>query len=102
MGRDIASAIFTTLVVALTFSATTNAQPAAEIKRPPFLFVNIDTATEAKLGEFPIDRAHVAKAVDLLTNAGAKAVVLKFFYDLPSNARSDDALQKAEIGRAHV
>jgi CHASE2 domain-containing sensor protein len=88
-----------TLFLAMAFAgmvyANTNANTSTNTKTPPFQLVMIDAATEAKLGAFPIDRAHVAKAVDALTKAGAKAIVLKFFYDQPSSVESDDALQKA-------
>jgi CHASE2 domain-containing sensor protein len=57
----------------------------------------IDSVTEAKLGAFPIDRAHIANSINILSSAGAKAVVLKFFYDQPSNEKSDAALQAAIV-----
>ncbi len=65
----------------------------------PFQLVMIDAASEARLGTFPIDRIHIASAIDNLSKAGAKAVVLKFFYDQPSiNVTSDTALAKAMTG----
>lgn len=84
-----------TLLLALAFTGLVSAS--SNSKPPPFQLVMIDAATEAKLGAFPIDRAYVAQAVDALTKAGAKAIVLKFFYDQPSSVSSDDALQKALI-----
>jgi CHASE2 domain-containing sensor protein len=83
------------LLLALIFASLANANTSINTNAPPFQLVMIDAATEAKLGAFPIDRAHVAKAVEVLTKAGAKAIVLKFFYDQLSNVSSDEALQKA-------
>ncbi len=80
-----------TLVLLLTISQLTFAQAPH-----PFVLVMIDSATEQKLGGFPLDRAVVAQAVEKLADANAKAVVLKFFYDQPAkNAASDVALAKA-------
>jgi CHASE2 domain-containing sensor protein len=61
----------------------------------PFALVMIDEASEAKYGGFPVDRALTAQAVDRLAAAGVRGVVLKFFYDQPSNPASDAALASA-------
>jgi CHASE2 domain-containing sensor protein len=84
---------FTLVALFSALALPANANP--QVETLPFRLVMIDAATEAKLGAFPIDRAHVAKAVDILTTAGAKVIVLKFFYDLPSTPSSDAALQNA-------
>ncbi len=60
-----------------------------------FAFVIIDDATEAKPGPFPYDRAMYAKAIDACVRLKAKAVVLKFFFDLPKSADGDTALAAA-------
>jgi hypothetical protein len=60
-----------------------------------FAVVMIDDATEAKLGPFPYDRSVMAKAVEACAEKGAKAVALKFFFDLPKSAEGDKALQRA-------
>lgn len=60
-----------------------------------FAVVMIDDETEAKLGAYPYDRAVFAKAVDACADAGAQAVVLKFFFDLPKSAKGDAALRDA-------
>ena len=60
-----------------------------------FAVVMIDDETEAKLGAFPYDRAIMAKAVDACVRAGAKAVVLKFFFDQPKSEAGDAALRDA-------
>ena len=56
---------------------------AAPIVPHPFALVMIDEASESRYGGFPVDRALVAQVVDKLATAGARAVVLKFFYDEP-------------------
>jgi adenylate cyclase len=61
----------------------------------PFALVFIDAKTEQELGAFPLDRALIAKGVRQLKAVGAKAVVLKFFYDQPREAASDAALANA-------
>ena len=68
---------------------------AAPTAQHPFALVMIDQASESRYGGFPIDRALVAQVVDKLAAAGVRAVVLKFFYDLPSNSASDAALAAA-------
>ena len=57
----------------------------------------VDTNSETKLGEFPLDRAHYAKALDRAAEFKAKAVVFKFFFDQPRNAASDAAQNGTEF-----
>ena len=61
----------------------------------PFVFVMIDSQTEAVYGSLPFDRALVAKAIDRLTAAKAKGIVIKFFYDLPSTEKNDHLLEQS-------
>lgn len=61
----------------------------------PFALVFVDAKTEQKLGGFPLDRAMLAKGVRQLKSAGAKAVILKFFFDQPRVTASDAALADA-------
>jgi CHASE2 domain len=62
----------------------------------PFELVLIDAASEKQLGGFPVDRKLVAQVVTALKAAGAKGVVLKFFYDQPAKLpESDKALADA-------
>ncbi len=62
----------------------------------PFELVLIDAESERQLGGFPVDRKLVAQAVTALKSAGAKGVVLKFFYDQPGKLpESDKALADA-------
>lgn len=79
--------------------AALNTAGFAQSPSHPFQLVMIDAATEAKFGAFPIDRVHIANAINNLSKAGAKAVVLKFFYDQPSNNPANDtALANAMSG----
>jgi hypothetical protein len=61
----------------------------------PFVFVMIDSQTEAIYGRLPFNRALVAKAIDRLTAAKAKGIVIKFFYDLPSTESNDYLLERS-------
>jgi CHASE2 domain-containing sensor protein len=77
-------------------SASAYAQTRAEAVTHPFELVLIDAASEKQLGGFPVDRKLVAQAVTTLKAAGAKGVVLKFFYDQPAKLpESDKALAEA-------
>lgn len=81
-------------MVSLTIFAQTTATTSTASS--PFELVLIDAASEKQLGGFPVDRALVAKAIMQLKDAGARGVVLKFFYDQPSqSAESDKALANA-------
>jgi CHASE2 domain-containing sensor protein len=62
----------------------------------PFTLVMLDTESEKHLGGFPPDRKLVAEAVNRLAAAGARGVVLKFFYDHAAKTpASDNALAAA-------
>ncbi len=71
------------------------AVPLTVTAQSPFALVMIDEASEAKYGGFPVDRALTAQAINKLAAAGVRGVVLKFFYDAPSNTASDVALASA-------
>ena len=51
----------------------------------PFVVILYDTKTEKSLGSFPPTRDVWARTIDKVREANAKAVVLKFFYDLPKD-----------------
>jgi hypothetical protein len=55
----------------------------------------IDQAAETELGKFPIDRAHIAAAIEAIERAGARAIILKLFFDQPRSAASDERFAKA-------
>ena len=61
----------------------------------PFTFVMINSDTERLYGSLPFNRALVARAVESLTAAKAKGVILKFFYDLPSTEENDSLLERS-------
>src|SRR6185436_1884430 len=46
-------------------------------------------------GSLPFNRALMAKAIDRLTAAKVKGIVIKFFYDLPSTEKSDQLLEQS-------
>ena len=83
----------TLALIALLFVVSTHAW--AGDFGSDFAVVMIDDATETKLGPFPFDRAVVAKAIDACVRLKAKAVVLKFFYDLPKTPAGDAAFAAA-------
>jgi CHASE2 domain-containing sensor protein len=64
----------------------------AQETQNPFVAVFVDDKTEKTLGPFPYDRSQYAKALKALHQAGAKAVVLKFFLDQAKPGTGDDLL----------
>lgn len=66
--------------------------PATASKAAPFTFITIDARSEQALGEFPFDRAIIAKAVDKAAEMKARGVVLAFFLDKPRSEAGDRAL----------
>jgi CHASE2 domain-containing sensor protein len=76
---------------------------------PPIRLILIDRATIAAYGPLPWGREHHAKLVSILDKAGAKAIVLRFYFKDPHDVPGDAALVAAakksgkvfvEIGRA--
>jgi len=55
----------------------------------------IDEASLAKLGRWPWSRATLAKLVDRLDEAGAKAIGLDVFFPEPESAEADEQLARA-------
>lgn len=62
---------------------------------PAFLFVAVDDASRDKWGNGAIDRGIHAEAIQNAKSSGARAVVMKFFFDRPSQSQSDAALAVA-------
>lgn len=60
-----------------------------------FVVVFIDADTEARLGDFPFDRAVIAKAIMRANTLKARGVVLKFFFDQPRTEPGDTSLSRA-------
>jgi hypothetical protein len=61
----------------------------------PFVSVMYDELSESELGAFPPNRLIWAQTVEALGRLGAKAVVLKFFFDFPKSDSEDKALEGA-------
>jgi CHASE2 domain-containing sensor protein len=80
--------LITTCLIFLTMAAL-----AAE---SPFVIIMYDNKTEAALGAFPPKRTVWANTVDKVQTLNAKAVVLKFFFDLPRDEDIvlSDSIQK--------
>lgn len=60
-----------------------------------FVVVFIDETSEARFGSFPLDRSIISQAVEKAADAGAKGIVLKFFFDQARSPGGDVALAKA-------
>jgi CHASE2 domain-containing sensor protein len=60
-----------------------------------FVSIMYDEVAEKEIGAFPPNRTIWAQAVETLGKLGAKAVVLKFFFDLPKSDTEDKALATA-------
>lgn len=83
-------------VLLSTLCCAVHAQAAqGDNPRSPFAFVMIDAKSERTLGEFPFDRAVLAKAVERAAAMKARAVVIKFYLDQPKSAEGDRALAAA-------
>jgi len=61
----------------------------------PFVVIMYDQKSEQKIEKFPPSRSEYAKAIEILEKMNSKAVVLKFFYDLPKSSTEDQALTKS-------
>jgi CHASE2 domain-containing sensor protein len=51
----------------------------------PFVVIMYDSKTEKSIGPFPPKRTVWASTIEKVINLNAKAVVMKFFYDLPKD-----------------
>lgn len=100
------------LMAATLFGAAATAQPtpaaapakalAPATSQSPFALVLIDAESEKRLGGFPPDRKFVAEAVAKLAAAGARGVVLKFFYDHAAKAPQSDRALAAAMSKVPV
>jgi hypothetical protein len=88
---------FLRIIILLTTASSS--RPAA---LSPFVFVMIDSQTEARYGDFPFSRQLIATAIDNIAKAQADGIILKFFYDLPSNDESADRALESNICAARV
>jgi CHASE2 domain-containing sensor protein len=60
-----------------------------------FAVVFVDTPTEDRLGPFPFDRVYLAEATEKIAAAKARAIVFKFYFQLPKTEASDLRLSQA-------
>lgn len=92
--------------VAAVAQPTPPAAPAKAIAptatESPFALVLIDAESEKRLGGFPPDRKIVAEAVAKLAAAGARGVVLKFFYDHAAKTPASDSALAAAMTKVPV
>lgn len=89
----------TIIILAVFIIIAQNSAIEAQAQRSDILIpIAIDGNTEKKLGKFPISRKYYAQALEVLSKAGFKAVILKFFLDQPKDPASDAALSKAMQG----
>jgi CHASE2 domain-containing sensor protein len=58
------------------------------------VFFDDESATELHV-DAPLPRDLVAQVITRLHDAGARGLILKFFYDLPSDPKKDEAVAKA-------
>ena len=89
----------------MTVTLSAHAQPLAPVaitpatsSVSPFELVLVDSASEKQIGGFPVDRAVISKAITILKQAGARAVVLKFYYDQPGKSPEGDKALADAIG----
>jgi CHASE2 domain-containing sensor protein len=84
-----------------TFAGLPQTSTRPSDKPNPFVLVLIDRPTEEAIGPFPYDRSVYARAIHRANEAHARAVILKFFFDLPKSAEGDKALSD-EMRRSKV
>ncbi len=65
----------------------------------PFCLVEADSTLEHRYGRFPYDRSAYAAMIDALSKYQPRAIVVKFFFDLPRSSQGDKALAKAMLNR---
>src|SRR5437870_4425239 len=96
--KKLLGAILLTAAASRAFAAT-----------PPIRLILIDHATIAAYGPLPWGREHHAKLVSILDKAGAKAIVMRFYFKDPHDEKGDAALVAAakksgkvfiEVGKA--
>jgi CHASE2 domain-containing sensor protein len=93
----VARAVFTAVVALSVGAAEARGQSGAERQStsPHYLFVATNDEDAGRLGSWPLDRNAYVAAIDRAREDGAKAVVLKFFFDRPSTPKADAKLAEA-------
>ncbi len=93
MGNSARSIV--TAVIALSLGTADARGQERQISSPHYLFVATNDGDADKLGPWPLDRRVHAAAIDRARQDGAKAVILKFFFDRPSLPEADAKLAEA-------
>jgi hypothetical protein len=57
-----------------------------------FVVVFIDAKTETKFGSMPLNRTLVAQGIDAIADAGARGLIVKFFFDQVTDENDDKRL----------
>jgi CHASE2 domain-containing sensor protein len=93
----VARAVFTVVVALCVGAADARGQSDTERQStsPHYLFVATNDEDAGRLGPWPLDRSVYASAIARAQEDGAKAVVLKFFFDRPSSPEADGKLAGA-------
>jgi CHASE2 domain-containing sensor protein len=93
----VARAVFTALVALCVGVADARGQSDAERQSasPHYLFVATNDEDAGRLGPWPLNRSVWASAIARAREDGARAVVLKFFFDRPSSPEADGKLAGA-------
>jgi hypothetical protein len=95
--HKVARAVFTAIVALCVGAADARGQSDAERQStsPHYLFVATNDEDAGRLGPWPLDRSVYATAIARAREDGARAVVLKFFFDRPSMPEADAKLAGA-------
>jgi CHASE2 domain-containing sensor protein len=93
----VARAVFTAVIALCVGAADARGQSDTERQStsPHYLFVATSDEDAGRLGPWPLDRSVYATAIARAREDGARAVVLKFFFDRPSMPEADAKLADA-------
>jgi CHASE2 domain-containing sensor protein len=93
----VARAVFTAIVALCVGAADARGQSDTERQStsPHYLFIATNDEDAGRLGPWPLDRSVYATAIAHAREDGARAVVLKFFFDRPSMPEADAKLAGA-------
>lgn len=95
--NKVTRAVFTAIVALCVGAADARGQSDTERQStsPHYLFVVTNDEDADRLGPWPLDRSVYATAIARAREDGARAVVLKFFFDRPSTPEADSELAGA-------
>ncbi len=93
----VARAVLTAIVALCAGAADARAQSATQRQStsPHYLFVATNDEDAGRLGPWPLNRSVYAAAIARARDDGARAIVLKFFFDRPSMPEADAELAGA-------